>query len=705
MKLFSCLAIVALFCSCSAEPVYKDPNASIDKRVEDLLHRMTLEEKILQVNQFVVGENSNDNNVIGAGREFNYEIGSLIYLCDNPVLANEIQRKAVEQTRLGIPILFGQDVIHGFRTLFPIPLAQACSWNIGLVEESCQIAASEAYSAGVRWTFSPMVDIARDPRWGRVMEGYGEDPYAASCYCRAAVHGYQGDSVANDGRIAACLKHFVGYGASEAGLDYVHTEISDQTLWDTYLQPFNAGVQQGALTVMSAFNTLSGIPASGNRHTLTDILRGKLGFEGFVVSDWDAVKQLIIQGMCEDDADATKTAIEAGVDMDMVDYLYLNNLESLIVSGNLDMDVLDEAVRRILRVKFTMGLFEHPYTDEKNPEEVFLLPRNKEVAKQLAEESIVLLKNRDAILPLSADARISFAGELGKSNGNLCGNWPCCGLPSDNSPLLETLKQSFHHLSESSADSDIVICCIGQESDKTGENHSFSNIDLPSDQVSMVRELKSRGKKIVALLMNGRPLALGEVEPFCDAILDVWHLGTMASEAIVATLSGESNPSGKLAMTFPYSSGQIPVYYNRRPRSRQGTQGFYEDVTTDPLYCFGYGLSYSSFDYSDIELSSSECDVDGTITAKVTVSNTSEVDGKEAVLWFIQDPVSKITRPVRELRHFEKRLIPAGETRSFEFEIVPSRDLSFVDADGNPYLETGVFNVMAGEKTATFRVR
>lgn len=697
-KEFLLLSAALLLCAgCSSSITYKDASAPVEKRVEDLLSRMTREEKILQASQYICGENDNVNNIIDNQTDYPAEIGSLIYFGQSVEYANHIQKNAVENTRLGIPVLLGFDVIHGYRTIFPIPLAQGCSWNPEMVRQCCSIAATEAYSSGLRWTFSPMIDIARDPRWGRVMEGYGEDPYATSVFCRAAVEGYQGGSLADEGTIAACLKHYVGYGASEAGRDYVPTDISDQTLRDTYFPPYKAGVEAGAATVMSSFNTLNGTPTSGSRWLLTDVLRGEWGFDGFVVSDWEAVMQLIYQGVAKDKAEAGKIALEAGVDMDMVDWIYRDNLDSLIRSNAVKEKTLDEAVRRILTLKFRLGLFDKPYTEERPEAERFLLPEYRETARAAAGESMVLLKNEGGILPLSCDTRVAVVGPFADSPENMNGNWTAKGRSSDAVSILSGVRKEFSNIVKTRR-AEVVICCIGQPQGATGENCSYSTIDLPEDQEKLVIDSKKAGKKVVVLLTNGRPLALSRIEPYADAILETWHLGSEAGNAICDVLCGKTNPSGKLCITFPYTSGQIPIYYNRRPRSRNYDMGVYQDITIDPLYEFGHGLSYSSFNYSEISLAPVE---GGKFEAKVTVTNDSKVDGSEAVLWFVSDPVCRISRPVKELKFFEKKMIPAGESREFVFEIDPSVDLAGIDAAGKPVLEKGDFIISCGPRSAT----
>lgn len=696
-------------------PVYKNPSAPIEKRVDDLLSRMTLEEKIMQLNQYGLGKSSVENNLGEKVKAVPAEAGSVLYTYDNVTLRNMMQKKCVEETRLGIPMVFGYDVIHGYRTIAPIPLAQAASWNPSLVKKVSANAAREAYCGGVDWTFSPMVDIARDPRWGRVMEGYGEDTYLASVFCKAAVEGYQGDDLSAPGTVAACLKHFVGYGASEAGRDYVYTEISDQSLWDTYLPPFHAGVEEGAATVMSAFNNINGIPASANKFTMTDILKKRWNWDGVIVSDWFAVQQLINQGAAQDEHEAAALAINAGIDMDMMDDLYRQHLDQLIKDGKVSMEVVDECVRRILRLKFKLGLFEHPYIEELPENEIYLRPEAVEDALQLAQESMVLLKNENAVLPLKNVSKIALIGPLADTQDELLGNWAARGRASDVVSILEGMKKEFSGAEivyakgcdfdkfdeavavsavEAAKSADVVVLCLGEKRKWSGENCSRSSIALPDAQEKLLEMVKGAGKPVVVLVASGRPVDLSRIAPKSDALVEIWMPGITAGTAVSGILSGKYNPSGRLPMTFPYATGQIPIYYNRRSPARRGTQGLYKDIQSEPMYEFGYGLSYSRFEYSDVTLSSDSVSADGTVTASVTVTNVSDVDGAETVQWYVCDPVCSITRPVKELKHFEKAVLKAGESKTFTFEIVPMRDLSFVDSHGDKLLEKGEYRII-----------
>ena len=720
-----CALLTSVNLRADDRPLYKDASAPIESRVEDLLGRMTLEEKILQMSQYTLGRNTVENNLREMVGQVPAETGSVIYFGDDAVLRNAMQKRCIEESRLGIPMLFGHDVIHGYRTLSPIPLAQAASWNPDLVSSVCSDAAAEASASGVDWTFSPMIDIARDPRWGRVMEGYGEDVCLASVMGCAAVRGYQGDTLSEKGKIAACLKHFVGYGASEAGRDYVYTEISDQSLWDTYLPPFKACTDAGVATVMSSFNNLSGIPGSANRFTMTEVLKERWGFDGFIVSDWDAVIQLRNQGYAETGKDAAALALNAGVDMDMMDNLYRSHLEALLKEGRLTEETLNESVRRILRVKFRLGLFEHPYTEVLPAEKIYLQASALENAEQMAQESMVLLKNDGSLLPLQKGTKIALIGPQASSKADLLGNWRARGRADELVSILEGMRAEFGEdaivysagcdfetISDESAaealdaagKADVVVLCLGEKSGWSGENCSRSSIALPPAQVQILEKLKQTGKKVVVLIASGRPIDLSGIAPLSDALLEIWMPGTRAGNAVAGILSGRYNPSGRLPMTFPRSGGQIPIYYNHRQSARRGTQGLYKDIESTPLYEFGYGLSYTTFEYSPVELSADSLTKNGKLTARVTVTNTGSRDGKETVQWYITDPFCSITRPVKELRHFEKAFLKAGESRQFSFEIEPLRDLAFVDRCGNPLLESGEFRLSVGGKEVKFQL-
>lgn len=729
-----CLCGIFLTVSCKSgkhtEALYKNPSAPVEKRVEDLLSRMTLEEKIWQVNQSFLGRNDNPNNVLEHFKKVPPTIGSMIYYGETSELGNILQKTAVEETRLGIPILFGYDAIHGFHNVFAIPLAQAATFNPELCGRANRRTAEECYASGVHWNFSPMTDISRDPRWGRIMEGYGEDPYLASRMTAATVRAYQGDDPAQPGHIASCLKHYVGYGASEAGRDYTSVDISPQLLWDTYLQPFQAGVEAGALTLMSAFCTISGIPASANGYLLTEVRKNLWKHDGFVVSDWGAVEQLILQGYAANRKEACSLAFNSGLEMDMCDNVYSEEMAGLIKEGKIREKDLDEAVRRILRVKFRLGLFENPYREVVDPS-AFFTAGSDSLFEDLAQESMVLLKN-DGVLPLRKETRIALVGPIADDRTAVLGGWRSHATPEHTVSILDGMKAEFGDVTYakgcdvSGSDtgvgnrpgrifmedtdrsgfdaavaagrgSDAVVLCLGEGDLWSGENKTRASISLPKLQEDLFDELCAIGKPVIVVVESGRPLDLRHISEKAAAVLYMWCPGHRGGPAVAGLLSGRYNPSGKLPVTFPYGIGQVPVYYNHRDRARRGTYGEYIDGTPlEPLYDFGYGLSYSKFEYGDIVL-------DG-MTARVKVTNRSDRDGKETVLWFIKDPACSVARPVRELKYFEKRLIKAGCTEEFVFKMDKLRDLGFVDASGRRFFEAGEFQVMAGDKSAVFFV-
>ena len=704
----------------SQKPVYKDAGQPVETRVKDLLNRMTLHEKVLQLNQYTFGENDNPNNIGTEVKNLPAEIGSLIYLHTDPKLRNRIQRKAMEESRLGIPILFGFDVIHGLRTVYPISLAQACSFNPDLVTQACGMAAKESVLSGIDWTFSPMIDVARDPRWGRISECYGEDPYLNTVFGVASVKGYQGEKLSDPYSIAACLKHYVGYGVSEGGRDYRYTDISSQALWETYLPPYEACVKAGAATLMSSFNDISGVPATSNHYILTEILKNKWRHDGFVVSDWNAIEQLIYQGVAKDRKEAAYKAFHAGVEMDMRDNVYYEYLEQLVAEKKIEMSQIDDAVARILRVKFRLGLFDEPYTKELTEQERYLQKEDIALAARLAEESMVLLKNEKNLLPLSSTVkRVALIVPMVKDRSDLLGAWAFKGQAEDVETIYEGMQKEFGDkvrldyeqgcaldgndesgfsaALKTAEASDVVVVCLGESKQWSGENASRSTIALPDIQEKLLLHLKQANKPIV--------LVLSRLEPQVEAIIEMWQPGVAGGTPLAGILSGRVNPSGKLSVTFPLSTGQIPIYYNMRQSARPfDAMGDYQDIPTEPLYPFGYGLSYTTFTYSDAKLSSLKIKKNQKITAEVTVTNAGKVEGKETVLWYVSDPFCSISRPMKELKFFEKQSLKVGESRVFRFEIDPMRDLSYTDATGKRFLEAGEFIVSVGARKLTFEV-
>lgn len=707
-------------------PIYKNKNAPIEQRIDDLLKRMTLEEKILQMNQSTYGKNANENNIEKSKNAVRPEIGSLIYRSINPVYRNDIMRKAMEESRLGIPILMGFDVIHGYRTVYPIPLAQACSFNRELVEQACTVAAKESRLSGVDWTFSPMIDVARDPRWGRVAEGYGEDPYTNAEFCVASVKGYQGKNLADQTSIAACLKHYIGYSLSEGGRDYHYSDVSAQTLWETFMPPYEAGVKAGVATLMSGFNDISGVPASANYYTLTEILKNRWKHDGFVVSDWGSVENLIAQGNAKDRKEAALNSFMAGVEMDMVDNVYVENLPKLVEEKKIPMSRIDDAVRRILRLKFRLGLFDQPYVAELPEKDRYYQRESMAVAEKLAEESMVLLKNDKNTLPFSANIRrIALVGPMANDSVNTMGSWEGQGIPESVETLLEGFEKEFkgkavlnyapgcdfqgenesgfEEAIQLAEKSDVIVACMGEMKKWSGENAVRSTISLPAIQERFIAELKKTGKPIILVLSNGRPIELGRLEPLSDAILEIWQPGIAGGSAVAGILSGRLNPSGKLAITFPLLTGQIPTYYNMRQSARPKLGG-YQDISSEPKYWFGYGMSYTTFSYGDVKLSATKIRKNEKIVAEVEITNTGKMDGKETTLWYISDPVASITRPMKELKFFEKKEIKAGDKSIFRFEIDPMRDLSFPDTNGICHLESGEFYLTINNQKIKFEL-
>lgn len=706
--------------------LYKDKNAPVEARIENLISLMTLEEKIMQMNQWTYGKNANPNNIGEKMKEVSPMIGSLLYRSTNPEYRNQIQKKAMTESRLGIPIIFGFDAIHGYRTVFPIPLAQACSWNTDLVQKSCAITAKESWLSGLDWTFSPMLDVARDTRWGRVSEGYGEDTYANAAFAVAAVKGYQGNNLSDKYTIAACLKHYIGYSLSEGGRDYHYADISHQTLWETFMPPFEAGIKAGAATVMSGFNDISGVPASANHYTLTEVLKKKWRHDGFVISDWGSIRNLVEQTVAKNLKEATQKAFMAGVEMDMVDNAYIENLPALVAEGKVPMSAIDEAVRRILRVKMKLGLFENPYVDVVPEKKRYLLPEYLITAELLAAESMVLLKNETNTLPITEKYKsIAVIGPMVKDSVHIMGFWEGMGNPSDVSTIYNGLQKEFKNKAilnyakgcdfegndssgfqealNAAEKSDVICVFLGEKRNWSGENGSRSTLALPEIQESLVAALKKTGKPIVLLLSSGRPLELIRLQPLADAIVQVWQPGSAAGDAVAGILSGRHNPSGKLSITFPQTTGQLPIYYNMRESARPNS-GHYQDIPRDPLYWFGHGLSYTDYNYGTVKLSASKITKGETITAEVEVTNSGNRDGKETVLWFIKDAFASISRPMRELKHFEKKEIKAGQKVVYTFTIDPVTHLSFVDSFGEKHLEAGDFSVIVNGKEVKFEL-
>ncbi|HXL79434.1 MAG TPA: glycoside hydrolase family 3 N-terminal domain-containing protein, partial [Pyrinomonadaceae bacterium] len=635
-----------------------------------------------------------------------------------------------------IPVLFGFDVIHGYRTIFPIPLAEASSWDPASAERSTSIAAQEARDSGVRWTFAPMLDIARDPRWGRITEGAGEDPFLGAAFARARVRGFQGADYSAPDKILACAKHWVGYGATEGGRDYNTTDMSEDTLREIYFPPFKAAVDAGVGTVMSAFNDLNGVPASANPFTLTKVLRGEWKFDGFVVSDYTSVKELINHGLAADDPDAARLALNAGVDMEMVSRLFNQHGSQLLKEGKVSQATIDEAARRILRIKFRLGLFEHPYTDEAREKGSLLTASNRAAARAIADRSMVLLKNERESLPLNkALHSIAIIGPLADDHRSPLGWWSGDGKPEDTvTPLAgirakvapatqvsyakgcDTQGDSTEGFAEAVAiarDSDVAIVFVGESAEMVGEAASKSSLDLTGRQMDLVKAVHATGKPTIVVLINGRPLTVGWIFENTPAVLEAWMGGTEAGNAIADVLFGDVNPSGKLPVTFPRTVGQVPIYYNhmntgRPPEANNRYTSKYLDVPWTPLFPFGYGLSYTRFKITNLQLSAQRISATGRLTASVEVENVGKRSGDEVVQLYIRDVAASMTRPVKELKGFQRLTLQPGEKKRVEF-LLTGAELGFWNRELRFTVEPGKFEVMVGANSeelleATFTI-
>ncbi len=695
-------------------PAYLSPKLPVEERVNDLLSRMTLREKIGQMCQYS-GFTSDSKQLAREGR-----VGSFLNIV-SPKEIDELQTAAVKESRLGIPILFGLDVIHGYSTIFPIPLAQASTWDPELVKRSAEVAAEEARSQGIRWAFSPMINIARDPRWGRIAEGAGEDPYLEMVMGQAYVRGYQGDSLSPQSKLLACAKHYVAYGAAEGGRDYNTADVSQITLRDVYLPPFRAAIDAGAGTVMSAFDDLDGVPASANSFTLKTILKAEWHFNGFVVSDWDAVGELIAHGIACDSSEATRKAVEAGVDMDMVGP-YHDHLEALVKSGKVPMSVINDAVRRILRIKFKMGLFENPYVDVAKAKTSLLLPDYLKLARQEAREAIVLLKNEDHLLPLSKNVKsLAVIGPLAEDKPDMLGCWHCEGKPGPVTNVLDGIKAKlspetkvfyakgcgitdtstagFADALKAAKKADVVIMVVGESADMTGEAESRAFLDIPGVQVELAKKIVALGKPVVEVLMNGRPLSISWSAQHIPAIVESWFLGTESGNAIADVLFGDYNPSGKLTASFPRTVGQVPVYYDhmntgRPPSPTNHFSSKYIDLPIGPLYPFGFGLSYTEFKYPNLRVVDDPQVTDGFIVT-ADIENVGKRAGEEVAQLYIRQRCTSVTRPVEQLEGFKRVEIEPGQTKTVAFKLTPY-EISFINAHMKRVIEAGRLEVMVG---------
>ena len=719
----------------------------MDRFIDDLMKKMTLEEKIGQLNLPVTGEittgqakSSNVAKRIRAG-----EVGGLFNL-KGVERIRDVQKQAVEESRLGIPLLFGMDVIHGYETVFPIPLGLSCTWDMKAIEESARIAAIEASADGICWTFSPMVDVSRDPRWGRVSEGNGEDPFLGAEIARAMVRGYQGKDMNRNDEIMACVKHFALYGAGEAGRDYNTVDMSHQRMFNEYMLPYQAAVEEGVGSVMASFNEVDGVPATGNRWLMTDVLRKQWGFGGFVVTDYTGITEMTDHGM-GDTQTVAALALNAGIDMDMVSDAFMSTLKKSLEEGKVSLKAVDAACRRILEAKYKLGLFEDPYKycDVSRPKKQIFTKEHRAIARKTASESFVLLKNENGVLPLNKKGTVAVVGPLADSRSNMPGTWSVAAVMDKYPSLIEGLKEvvggktkiltakGSNLMSDAeyekratmfgrslkrdnrtdkelldealavAAKSDVIVAALGETSEMSGESSSRTELEMPDTQRALLQELLKTGKPVVLVLFTGRPLVLNWEQANVPAILNVWFGGSEAALAIGDVLFGDVNPGGKLTATFPKSVGQIPLFYNHKNTGRPLAEGAwfqkfrsnYLDVDNEPLYPFGYGLSYTTFSYSGLTLDKTSMNINGEITATVTVSNTGKRDGAEVVQLYIRDLVGSVTRPVKELKGFEKIFLKAGESKEVSFKISADM-LKFYNYNLEFVCEPGDFEVMVG---------
>jgi len=764
-KKYSLLILLALLLPLGLQA--QKPPQDMDRFLDNLLKRMTLEEKIGQLNLPVTGEittgQAKSSDI--AAKIKRGEVGGLFNLKGVDKI-RDVQRLAVENSRLGIPLLFGMDVIHGYETIFPIPLGLSCTWDIPAIEESARIAAVEASADGISWTFSPMVDISRDPRWGRVSEGSGEDPFLGALIARAMVRGYQGKDMSRNDEIMACIKHFALYGAAEAGRDYNTVDMSRQRMFNDYMLPYQAGVEAGAGSVMASFNEVEGVPATANKRLVNEVVRGDWGFNGFVVTDFTGISEMIEHGI-GDLQTVSARAINAGVDMDMVSEGFIGTLKKSVEDGKVSVETVNTACRRILEAKYKLGLFDNPYKycDLKRPARDIFTKEHRAAARKIAGESFVLLKNEGLsptlapVLPLSPTGTIAVIGPLANTRSNMPGTWSVAAVLDKSPSLVEGLtewvgnqgkilyakgsnligdaayeeratmfgrslnrdnrtdQQLLDEALKIASQADVIVAALGESSEMSGESSSRTNLNLPDVQHTLLEALLKTGKPVVLVLFTGRPLVLNWEQEHVPAILNVWFGGSEAGPAIGDVLFGAVNPGGKLTMTFPKSVGQIPLYYAHKNTGRPLKEGKwfekfrsnYLDVDNDALYPFGYGLSYTTFRFSDITLNRSSIGMDNELVASVTVTNTGDRAGSEVVQLYIRDLVGSVTRPVKELKGFEKIYLQPNESRTVRFTIAPEM-LKFYNADLKFVAEPGDFDVMIGPdsrnvKTARFTLR
>lgn len=712
-------------------PVFAQQSTStaVEAKVDSVLKLMTLEEKVGQMTLFTsdlatTGPTIRDDYVklIKEGK-----VGALFNAYGTDY-TRKLQKMATEDTRLGIPLLFGYDVVHGFRTIFPIPLGIAASWNTDLAEQSARVAARESAASGLHWTFAPMIDVARDARWGRIAEGAGEDPYLTSKFGEAYVQGYQGKDLSDTETILSTLKHFAAYGAAVAGRDYNTVNMSNRELREVYLPPFKASLEAGAATVMTSFNEYNGVPATASEFLFNDILREEWNFDGFVVTDYTSIPEMIAHGFAANEKEAALESLEANVDMDMQSGLFLSELPELVKSGRVEVKQIDQAVRRILRMKFKLGLFEDPfrYIDAEREKKELLSEENRAEAREIAQESIVLLKNDNALLPLDKNVgKLAVIGPLADSKKDMLGSWSAAGEWEDNVTMLSGIKekvnkntevvyakgtgvtgdstQGIAEAVEAARNADVAVLALGEGRLMSGEAASRATLDLPGKQQELLKAVYDTGTPVVLILANGRPLAVEWADEHIPAIVESWFLGTEAGNAIADVLFGDVNPSAKLPVTFPRTVGMEPLYYNQkntgRPQSDQKYTSKYIDVENSPLYPFGFGLSYTTFDYGDPELSSDTITPGDSVDVTIEVSNTGDRKGKEIVQLYIRDLYASITRPIKELRGFKKVELASGESKKVTFKLGPE-DFSFYNKKMEKVVEPGDFNIMVGSSSA-----
>jgi beta-glucosidase len=728
--------LLLLCCICGA---LSDPAAAaeyradeVDRRIQSLINDMTVEEKLGQLTLQWGAETQDSNPVtqqtklddlLGAIRA--HQVGAVLG-AHGAEYTNRLQRAAVEESRLHIPLLVGNDVVHGYRTVFPIPLAEACSWDEAIIMKSARVAATEARAAGTNWTFAPMVDICRDPRWGRVAEGAGEDPYLGSIIAVARVRGFQGDDPAASDALLACAKHFVGYGAAEGGRDYNTVDISLQTLRDVFLPPFHAAVSAGAGSIMSSFNEINGLPATAHRPLLTDLLRQEWQFQGFVVSDWTSITEMVAHGYARDPAHAAVLALAAGIDMDMCSFSYRTHLAQALTAGEVSETQVNEAVRRVLQAKFRLGLFENPYADPKREPAVTLTAEHRAAARDVARHGMVLLKNENDLLPIRPGVKsIALIGPLADNQRDLLGTWAAIGRPEDVVTVLAGIREraadeatvqyargcdisqanaeALQQAIEAASQSDLIVAVLGESEDMSGEAHSRSTLDLPAPQRELLQRLQATGKPVVLVIMSGRPLCIPWAAEHIPAILQAWHPGVEGGRAVADILFGDFNPSGRLCVTVPRHVGQVPMYYAHkntgRPPGENRYTSKYVDLPPTPLYPFGYGLGYSRFRYANLKIDPAQAALDGRFAISADITNTGKVAGIETAQLYVRDVLGSLTRPVRELKGFQRLQLEPGETRTVRFDL-PVPSLGFHNADLRYVVEPGQFQVWIGPHAA-----